>query len=156
MPAENNSAEIQAALVQTVRRAHPETQAIYLYGSWGTEYRRPESDLDLGLLLPFAQAKFHARPEKLMEWYELAQGLGALAGAPSADLCNLRLADTQLQMEVMRPERVLYCADERERVRFEATVMGMYQQLNYEREAIRRDIVAECRAVAAAAKEAQT
>ena len=32
--------------------AHPDTQAIYLYGTWGTEYQRPDSDLDIAVLLP--------------------------------------------------------------------------------------------------------
>jgi len=32
-------------------------QAIYLFGSWGTEYMREESDVDTALLLPHKRAK---------------------------------------------------------------------------------------------------
>ena len=30
-----------------VLATHPDTQAIYLYGTWGTEYQRPDSDVDI-------------------------------------------------------------------------------------------------------------
>lgn len=44
-------------LVKLILDAWSETQAIYLFGSWGTEYERPESDLDIAILLPLKQAK---------------------------------------------------------------------------------------------------
>ena len=37
--------------------AHPDTQAIYLYGTWGTEYQRPDSDVDIAVLLPYTTAR---------------------------------------------------------------------------------------------------
>ena len=30
--------------------AYPEVAAVYLFGSYGTEYEHPESDLDLGVV----------------------------------------------------------------------------------------------------------
>ena len=49
-----------AALVESlgllILEAHPTTQAIYRYGTWGTAAQRPDSDLDLAVLLPHAEA----------------------------------------------------------------------------------------------------
>ncbi len=39
-------------IVQTVLRQYPDTQAIYLFGSYGTEDEWPDSDVDIALLLP--------------------------------------------------------------------------------------------------------
>ena len=44
-------------IVQTVLRQYPDTQAIYLFGSYGTEDEWPDSDVDIALLLPPEQAK---------------------------------------------------------------------------------------------------
>lgn len=44
-------------LIQLILKAWPDTQAIYLFGSWGTEYERAESDVDIAILLPPKQAK---------------------------------------------------------------------------------------------------
>ena len=44
-------------IVRTVLRHYPDTQAIYLFGSYGTENEWPDSDVDIALLLPPEQAK---------------------------------------------------------------------------------------------------
>jgi len=36
---------------------HPDVEAIYLFGSFGTEDESSESDVDIALLLPATQAK---------------------------------------------------------------------------------------------------
>ncbi len=39
-------------IVRTVLDHYPDTQAIYLFGSYGTENEWPDSDVDIALLLP--------------------------------------------------------------------------------------------------------
>ena len=47
MNAENpaGNAPQVADMVRAICTAHPDTQAIYLYGSWDTEHQRQDSDL---------------------------------------------------------------------------------------------------------------
>ena len=40
------------SIVDAILSAYPDTLAIHLYGSWGTPYRRADSDLDVAVLLP--------------------------------------------------------------------------------------------------------
>lgn len=37
----------QSQLIQLILNTWPDTQAIYLFGSWDTEYERPQSDVDI-------------------------------------------------------------------------------------------------------------
>jgi predicted nucleotidyltransferase len=51
----NESAESQ--MIQTVLAHFPYVQAVYLFGSYGTEDEWPTSDVDIALLLPPEEAK---------------------------------------------------------------------------------------------------
>ena len=42
----------QEAIIQTVLEHYPDTQAIYLFGSYAAEQEWPESDVDIAVLLP--------------------------------------------------------------------------------------------------------
>lgn len=44
-------------IIHTVLAAYPDTQAIYLFGPFGTDDEWPDSDVDIAVLLPPAQAK---------------------------------------------------------------------------------------------------
>lgn len=115
-------------LIQLILNARPDTQAIYLFGSWETEYERPESDVDVAVLLPPKQAKEAGS----LLFSELHQALQA-AFNKDVDLINLRLAPTMLQKEIIMSGRRLFhiagtAADE-----FEMLVLSLYQKLNDER-----------------------
>ena len=45
------------AIVQTILRRYPETQAVYLFGSWGTGDEWAHSDVDIAVLLPVRTEK---------------------------------------------------------------------------------------------------
>ena len=118
-------------LVQLILNAWPDTQAIYLFGSWGTEYERAESDVDIAVLLPPTQAKEMGS----FLFSALHQAL-QIAVNKDVDLINLRLAPTVLQKEIiMNGERLFQstgtAADE-----FEMLVLSLYQKLNEERAGI--------------------
>ncbi|MEJ5311040.1 MAG: nucleotidyltransferase domain-containing protein [Anaerolineae bacterium] len=121
-------------LINIILAHYPETQAIYLFGSYQTADERPDSDVDIALLLPPQQAK--------------AAGTLALSALRSelevylerdVDLINVRQASTVLQKEVVAADRRIYLADEYAAAEFEMLTLSFYQKLNEERGNIIRD-----------------
>ena len=137
MNAENpaGNAPQVADMVRAICTAHPDTQAIYLYGSWGTEHQRQDSDLDIAVLLPPTTSKNLDR----LAWATLGTEIAAIAGVEVADLIDLHTASTILSKEVVFSERLVYCADEYAKDQFEMLTLSFYQKLNEERRAIVED-----------------
>ena len=121
-----------ADIIACILASHADTQAIYLYGTWGTTYQRGDSDLDIAVLLPLARAKaVHAS-----EWSELALAVAQVAQVERADLINLRTTTTILCKEVIAADRRIHCADQYAADEFEMLVLSFYQKLNDERREI--------------------
>ncbi len=121
-------------IIQTVLSHYPHTQAIYLFGSYGTEHELPESDVDIAVLLPpdeakqagsFAMSKLHMMLERLL--------------GKAVDLINLRRVSTVFQKEITMAERRIFCEDNYAADEFEMLVLSFYLKLNEER----ADIVAD-------------
>ena len=123
-------------IVATVLAYLPAVQAIYLFGSYGTADEWPTSDVDIGVLLPPAEAK-------RMDWWLLNPLRMALADLlkREVDLINLRQVSTVFQKEIVMAERRIYGADEYAADEFEMLVLSFYQKLNEER----REILEEFR-----------
>ena len=128
-------------LIRIILDAHPATQAVYLFGSHGTEYERPESDVDIAVLLPPAVS---GSPDP-DEWLSLAARLSLAAERP-CDLVNLRLVSTVFQFGIVSNGRVLYCADQDALSIFEMLAISFYQKLNEERKEIVEDFIKTGRA----------
>ena len=124
--------------------AHPDAQAVYRFGTFGTASERPESDVDVAVLLPHGAAMRVDR----WQWHLLAVEIAGAVRAEHADLVNLRRADTSFQAEILRTARLIYSRDDGERLGFESLVLSMYQKLNAERAGIRAAIVGSGRAPA--------
>lgn len=120
--------ELIDKLIAVILRDFPETQAIYLYGSVARGEQRPDSDIDLAVLLPRAQARQVG--EMTMRQTHLA--LERLARR-SVDLVNLRLATSVLQNQVVDTGQLMYVADETARREFEMLSLSYYMKLNEER-----------------------
>ena len=120
-----------------VLAAHPDVQAVYRYGTWGTAAERPDSDVDVAVLLPHGPAMRVDR----WQWHLLAVDIAGAVRAEHADLINLRRADTSFQAEILRTARLTYSGEDDERLSFESLVLSMYQKLNAERAGIRAAIV---------------
>jgi predicted nucleotidyltransferase len=118
-------------LVQLILNAWPDTQAIYLFGSWGTENERPESDVDIAVLLPPKQAK-EAGSLLFSELHQVSQ----IAVNKDVNLINLRLAPTVLQKEIIMSGERLFQAPGTAADEFEILVLSFYQKLNQERASI--------------------
>jgi len=135
---------VESLIVQPILAAHPRTQAIYLYGTWGTEYQHPGSDIDLAVLLPHGEAK----KIDSWNWNLLAMDVARAARVERTDLINLRCVDVTFEAEIMRTGKVIYCIDEAERLGFEMLVLSMHQRLNRERAGIREEIITSGRVLA--------
>ena len=122
-------------IIQTILTHYPNAQAIYLFGSWGTAYQTPHSDLDIAVLLPPATAK----QVDMWEWITLSQELASIAGVTNVDLIDLRRANTVLRKEIIAADRRIWCADESSVLEFEALIISLYHQLQFER----KDIIAD-------------
>ncbi|MEW6351787.1 MAG: nucleotidyltransferase domain-containing protein [Thermodesulfobacteriota bacterium] len=117
-------------IVQTVRAHYPSVQAIYLFGTHGTEDEWPDSDVDVALLLPHEEA--HKERSLILSRcrFELQDAL-----RKDVDLLNVREVSTVFQKEII-DGTLIYCADRYAVDEFEMLVLSYYQKLNEERREI--------------------
>jgi predicted nucleotidyltransferase len=118
-------------IIQTILTHTPQVQAVYLFGSYGTEDERPSSDVDIALLLPHEEAK--AAGSLLLG--ELHLALADLLGK-EVDLVNLWRVSTVFQKEIVMTGQQIYCADVYAADEFEMLTLSYYQKLNEERHEI--------------------
>lgn len=116
------------AITDTIRLHYPNVQAIYLFGSHGTGQQRPDSDVDIALLLPADEAKRAGS----LSLSDLNVALERLLGKV-VDLINLRRVSTVFQKEIILAEQRIFCADQYAADEFEMLVLSFYHKLNEER-----------------------
>ncbi len=121
----------QDAIIHTVLRHYADTQAIYLFGSYGTDNEWPDSDVDIALLLPPKQA----RAVRLLAMSPLCSELGSLL-KKSVDLINLREVSTVFQKEIIAADRRIHTGNAYAAEEFEMLVLSFYQKLSEERAGI--------------------
>ncbi len=92
----------------------------YVFGSRARGTARPDSDLDLAVLLTGP-----AMPD-LLEQELLAVRLADVLDVPSVDLLLLDQAPLELRARVVREGRLLHSADEPRRVRFEVDTQSRW------------------------------
>ena len=104
---------------------------MYQFGSYGTEYERADSDVDIAILLPAFE---RTSPAELIMGEcrsELEESL-----EKSVDFVDIRSASTVFQKEIVTTGEKLWCANPIETELFELFVWSSYQKLNDERAAI--------------------
>ena len=116
------------SIIRTILARYPATQAIYLFGSWGTEDEWPESDVDIAVLLPPLEAK-HAG---FMGMSDACTDLRRIVGK-EVDLINLRDVPTVFQKEIIVSGRRIFSHNDVVSDEFEIRVLSSYQKLNEER-----------------------
>lgn len=124
------------AIVTTIQSHYPDVQAIYLFGSYGTEYERTDSDVDLALLLPIETAKMAGALMFKDCWTTLGKLLHR-----TIDLVNLRLVNTVFQNEIINTGRLVSATDQTAVDEFEMVTWSLYQKLNEERAEILGQII---------------
>ncbi len=98
-----NARDEWKAITRLVLVHFPDVQAIYLFGSYGTDDAGGESDVDIALLLP-------PEDSKRVGWLEMSALRTALESAlqRDVDLINLRRVSTVLQKEVVAADCRIY------------------------------------------------
>lgn len=130
-------------IAQIVAHHYPTTQAIYLFGSYGTEDEWPDSDVDVAVLLPPTEARQQTTLMLTVCHVELADAL-----CRPVDLVNARTVATVFQKEIVASGRVIYCTDPVALAEFEMLTLSLYQKLNEERQSILRAFAETGRAYA--------
>ena len=122
------------SIIEAVLNHYPDVQAIYLFGSHDTEYQRPNSDVDIALLLPPNKAREAGSLALGPLWFELERRLGK-----TVDLIDLRQVPTVFRKEIIAADRRIYCGNQYAADEFEMLTLSFYQKLNQER----REVLAE-------------
>lgn len=127
-------------IIQTIQSHYPKVQAIYLFGSAGTDQEWPESDIDVAVLLPPEDAK-------TVGSFVLSDLKAALETClrKEIDLINLRLVSTVLQKEVVVADRRIFTGSNAAADEFEMLTLSKYQKLNEERSEIVASALADGR-----------
>ena len=116
------------SIVNIILNNYPDTQAVYLFGSFGTEDERSDCDVDIALLfLPIAAQTIGSLAMSDLR-FELEEKLDK-----TVDSINLRLVSTVFQKEVVTSGRLIYQGDTYAVAEFEMLVLSFYQKLNEER-----------------------
>lgn len=119
---------MRETIIQAVLKSHPDTQAIYLFGSYGTQDEWPDSDVDIAILLPPVEAKKAGSFAISGLRFELEHLL-----KKTVDLINLRRVSTVFQKEITFADRRIYTGNEYAAEEFEMLTLSFYQKLNEER-----------------------
>ncbi|MCK5241460.1 nucleotidyltransferase domain-containing protein [bacterium] len=131
-------------IIQIILKHYPDVQAIYFFGSYGTENEWPDSDVDIALLFTPQKAEKAGSLTRSDLYFELDRSL-----KKQVDLVNLRAVNTVFQKEIIMADRRIYCQDERAADEFEMLTISKYQKLNEERKEIIENAVKDGRFIAA-------
>ncbi len=123
-----------------VLQYYPDAQAIYLFGSFGTEDEWPSSDVDVAVLLSPDESKKAGN----LTMGELHLALESILKM-DVDIINLRNVSTVFQKEIVTADRRIYTGDLYAAEEFEMLTLSYYQKLNEERAEIIESVVADGR-----------
>ncbi|MES0490512.1 MAG: nucleotidyltransferase domain-containing protein [Leptospirales bacterium] len=130
------SGETTEGICRLIHRYYSDVQGVYIFGSLGTEFERPESDADIAVLLPHDTAKSVGS----LAMSECSLGLSDFLHRP-VDLVNIRQMNTVFQLQVMEHGRLIDSSDKNGVDVFEMLTLSFYQKLQQERSAILSQIV---------------
>lgn len=122
---------MEEQFIQTILTHYPQTQAIYLFGSYAADQQRADSDIDIALLLPPKTAKEAGNLALSQLHLSLVEQSGR-----DVDLINLRLVSSVFQKEIITEGQRIFCADVFAADEFEMLTLSFYQKLNEERREI--------------------
>jgi len=123
---------VEQKIVEICLSVYRDLQAIYLFGSFGTEHERQDSDSDIAILFhptfSVSATKFLLLISKLSD--ELQKTI---------DLINLQEAGSILQKEIVCKGKRIYASNELDVGNYETFIMRQYQMFTEERKAIVED-----------------
>jgi len=107
--------------------------ALYLYGSYRTEYQTVFSDVDFAVL-PFSEKSLDYIKE-----YEILSEMQLICEYEDINLVNLLKVSLTLQMRILESGRLLYCRDKIHLADFKEYVIKRYCDFEPDLRAIYRD-----------------
>lgn len=132
------SPEQLSSLIDFIR-SQEDVLALYIYGSYGTEYQTDLSDIDLAVL-PLPETKWDYRREA---W--LQTEISDIGRSDDINLVNLLRVPVTLQMRVLETGRLLYVRDQVMLADFIESVIRRYCDFRPDLESIYRDFDAGLR-----------
>lgn len=131
LPDSSLTLNCDTALVAVLRDGVPGLRAAYRYGSFGTQYQREDSDLDLAVLAN--------QPIDLETRLHVATELSRLTGK-TIDLNDMRKLPVTLRVQIVTSGRRIFAADVPDAEEYDSRVLSDYARLNEERRGIIEDI----------------
>ena len=122
--------DARAVIVNVLRAALSDLQAVYLFGSHGRGDARADSDWDIAVLTP-------RRLDPIERWH-LQEHIASRLSA-DVDLLDLRAASAVLRARVVEEGVVLSDPEPTRRAEFEAFALSDYARLQEERRGILED-----------------
>jgi predicted nucleotidyltransferase len=101
----------------------PEVAAVYLYGSYGRDEAKEDSDVDLGIILREKSQTPFCLPQVVMA-DELKEILRKEVEVQDLTLCRVDFAH-----RVISEGKLIYCGDEEKRISFEEKIMREFFDL---------------------------
>ncbi len=98
---------------------YPQVAAVYLFGSYGTDYQLPSSDIDLGIIF--------CHPTELKEELEIDANLSVYLHTDRVDFVNLERAPLGLQHRALREGELLCENNELAHSDFIEKVLNQYE-----------------------------
>ena len=122
---------LDSLIIKTIIAELPDVQAIYRYGSAGSKYERPDSDIDIAILsnliVPF---------QKMME---LAATLMDVTER-DIDISDLQKLPVTLRVQIVLQGERIFCKDQVAAETYDSHTLSDYVRLNEERQYILKDI----------------
>jgi len=127
--ADNND---MPSAVNLLRREIKGLVAVYVYGTYGTEYERNDSDVDMAFLSD--------EDVDVTRRFRLMADLAGIFDR-DVDLIDLKKVSTVMRANVIANARCIFDGDTEERERFEMYAYSSYALLNEERAGILKQIM---------------
>lgn len=124
--------DIPPALITAVANEASDAQLVYLFGSVGSRYERPDSDLDVAVLYP--------RPLTLDQRSDLTSRLER-ATERTVDLLDLASADPVIRRQVLNTGTLIRIGDAAARHTFEMKTLSEYLDLKIDRRAAEERLI---------------
>lgn len=119
--------------VQILQQKLPGLVAVIAFGSFGTEYERRESDLDLAVLTEAPRDSID-----VVKLWNIAQDIASTIGR-DVEVINLRQASTVFCYQVLTTGTPIYCSNDLMLANFDNLSISMYLRLQEERKDILED-----------------
>lgn len=120
-------------IISTIKKEFSDIQLIYLFGSVGTEFEHPESDVDIAILT--------TPGEKLspLKCWNLAQKIAKVVNR-NVDLVDLQSTSTVFRFEIIGNGKKIYCKNTDICDAYETRAISEYLFFNEERKEIVEEI----------------